>query len=255
MKMKNKLYKIKITWLLVIIGCIGFGSCEPKSEEVLNIKTSEFVLKLEVSESNNHLDSRYAFSKGEITVDNVLLENCLSVLLQKDTSFIHFENEKKRNIVLTGQYKNLRENATIEDSYAEFLNHLQKALEFSLTEKFPANTYQLIKYDSVLLRKSLSELSASDSSVVFTANNREEIRFSNADLTQIADGLTKVYPKYSIVLANKEHTGRYTFALKDIPLTDLKKQLETKIGFSIVQVDATNFSGNLIEPIVVVFNE
>lgn len=245
-----------LTCLIAIFFCFfTLYGCQPEYKEVISKESSMFSFKLEVSKNIKHSDRRLSLSENEIILDNTLFEQALSVLLEKDTSLISFQNEEGMDLMLKAVYNNYRENTTIKESKAEFLKQLKEHLDFSLAEEIPEKTYQLTIYDSLLLEKNISKEQKQDQSMVFNSSSRNETRFTNASISQITEGFNKTYNSNIVSGDNMNDFTKYSFEVEEIPFEDLKIYLEKNIGLSLVSYNESGFEADFQTATTVVFND
>jgi hypothetical protein len=229
----NNFNKIKNIFFCFILSFILFG-CQEKYKELVNHKGSDYRILLQVCDNSNHLDRLSSYANDKIVLENILLEDCLSELLDKDKSLITFEDTTKKNIMVNVVYENFRKNSNVKETKRTLLIELKKILKFSLTEEFPKDKYQLVIKKSTLLKKHLSKNSKYTSSVnsgpgVFNAYN--------SSMSSIANGLNNVYKDKAFFLADSTDGSHYSFKIENIPFDKLKIYIENNIGLSFVTMD------------------
>jgi hypothetical protein len=209
-------------------------SCNYKYKELVNYRGADYVFQLQICANSNHVNRLYAYGSNKIVLENGILIDCLSELLDKDISLIKFDNPRKGNVMLNVTYENLSQNPSEKETKKAFLIELKKALKFSLIEEYPENKYQIIIKTDTLLKRHLS-INSKDSSSVYSGPG--VFRAYNSSLTSIAEGLNNVYKDNAQFVADAADDKRYTFKIENIPFDKLKTYLENKIGLSFVAID------------------
>jgi len=230
MKRFNKIKNVLIGFAL---ASTIFG-CKNKYEELINYKGSDYTMQLNVSNNSNHVDRLSSYAPNKIVLENAIFKDCLSALLDKDTSLVKFENSRKGDIMLNATYENLKQNPSAKETKEAFLIELKKALKFKLIEEYPENKYQLIIKNDIALKNHLS-INAKDSSSVYSGPGILEAY--NSSMSTIVDGLNFIYNDKAQFVADTSDVNRYTFKIENIPFNNLKMYLENKIGLSFVTMD------------------
>jgi hypothetical protein len=231
--MKNKTEKINSVLLMMIIVFTMVG-CKDEYKELVKYSDPNYNLNLLISNNIKHADREYSFNSNRIVLDNVILKDCLSELLDKDTSLIIFESPKKGEIMLRGKLENLSQKRSEKETKKVFLKQLQKAMKFSLIEYYPENKFQLVVKDETLLNNYLTK-NVKDTSSVYTSINT--IKAYNSSLPVIADGLNKAYKDKAIFVSEIKNNNRYSINIENVPFENLKGYLENNLGLDFVSMD------------------
>ena len=224
---------IKALFFVISFVFVAF-SCNDKYKEIVNYRGADYIFHLQICANSNHVNRQYAYGSNKIVLENGTLIDCLSELLDKDTSLIKFDNPRKGDVMLNVTYEKLRQNPSEKETQKSFLIELKKALKFSLIEEYPENKYQLVIKSDSLLKLRLS-LNSKDSSSVYSGPG--VFKAYNSSFTSIAEGLNNVYKDNAQFVADAADEKRYTFKIENIPFDKLKTYLENKIGLSFVTID------------------
>jgi hypothetical protein len=225
--------KIKALFFGISFVFVAF-SCNDKYKELVNYRGADYIFHLQICANSNHVNRHYAYGSNKIVLENGTLIDCLSELLDKDTSFIKFDNPSKGDVMLNVTYENLRQNPSEKETKKSFLMELKKALKFSLIEEYPENKYQLVIKSDSLLKRYLS-INSKDYSSIYSGPG--VFRAYNSSISHIADGLNNVYKDNAQFVADAADDKRYAFKIENIPFDKLKIYLENKIGLSFVTID------------------
>jgi len=236
---------------IFLITAFSMFNCTSQQES--SIKTDDYSLTLQYEYDTNPLYRKVSFRELEIVFVNSEVEDVLSGLLNLDRADIFMEDNFKKGLVITAEYRNLRRDANLSQSKEELLKLLEKEMNFKVSREFPADFYCLMASNQEALKKNLIVEKGISSSKVSTNTISEKLSFSSAKLSQIAKALSQVYNAKFMVYP-KESEFQYTFDLEGVELKDLQKHLEENYGFILLNPTEAGFPRDLEKPAVVSFN-
>ncbi|WP_299136851.1 hypothetical protein [uncultured Tenacibaculum sp.] len=227
----------RLMFFLIIFCFFNCIDKKPVYKKLVTVTNSDYELIIGTAKNVKHLDRSHSIGVDEIQLNNTFLKDGLSVLLNKDTSGIIIEDRNKKNLILKGTFKNLKQGANPETTKKAFLKELKKQLKFSLKVAYPGNVFQLVITDTLMLNKHRVHQSKNNKSSILTSPYTNRLEVTNGSLLQISKGLTTIYNEsmYSLLLPDINNT--YSFKMEDIPFNKLDIYLKENLGLGLLRLN------------------
>lgn len=138
---------------IFLITAFSLFNCTSQLDS--SIETDDYSLTLQYEYDTNPLNRKLSFSELEIVLVNSEVEDVLAGLLNLDRADIFMEDNFKKGLIITAEYRNLRSDANLSQSKEELLKLLEKEMNFKVSREFPADSYCLMASNQEALKRNL----------------------------------------------------------------------------------------------------